>query len=101
MRVAIVIVLIVLGGCTATPRVKSAIDLQATVENVQAALAAVNARVEEVDVQVAAIGAMQVGGGGDSVTAWIYALIAGAAVLYPVIIRPLRKRLFPGQDGGQ
>jgi hypothetical protein len=30
---------------------------------------------------------------GDSVTAWIYAMIAGASLLYPVVIRPIRKKL--------
>lgn len=53
-------------------------------------------RVDALETQVVKIEAdvaTTVGGGGDSVTAWIYALIAGAAVLYPVIWRPIRLRL--------
>ena len=36
---------------------------------------------------------VKVGGGGDSVTAWLYACIAGAALLYPLVIRPTRQYL--------
>lgn len=53
------------------------------------------ARLDTLEVNAAAIqvelGQVQVGGGGDSVTAWIYALIAGASVLYPMMWRPARK----------
>lgn len=45
------------------------------------------------DATVQAVGSIQVGGGGDSVTAWLYAAIAGAALLYPMVWRPLRRRL--------
>jgi len=50
------------------------------------------ADVERIDTEVVALKArdVAVGGGGDSVTAWIYALIAGAGLLYPGVIRPLR-----------
>ncbi len=39
-----------------------------------------------------------VGGGGDSITAWLYAMIAGASLLYPAVIRPIRKRVFPDKS---
>ena len=42
--------------------------------------------------EIAAVrtGNIHVGGGGDSVTAWIYAAIAAAAIFYPALVRPLR-----------
>jgi len=53
------------------------------------------AAVENLQADIAGI-KTQVGGGGDSVTAWIYAAIGGSnvitAAIYPLLIRPLRKR---------
>jgi len=47
----------------------------------------IDARVGDVDAKVSA----RIGGGGDSITAWLYAAIAGAAVLYPMVLRPIRR----------
>lgn len=69
------------------------------IEKIDAALQQSAMTAERVDametqlVKVESDVATTVGGGGDSVTAWIYALIAGAAVLYPLIWRPIRLRL--------
>jgi hypothetical protein len=38
-----------------------------------------------------------IGGGGDSITSWMYAAIAGAAILYPVVVRPIRKKFCKGE----
>lgn len=85
--------------------------------DLQAALAAVELRIDELqqrlDVTLGArIGDLEtrvearmgdvitrlsamttIGGGGDSVTSWMYAAIAGAAVLYPCVIRPARRAI--------
>lgn len=66
---------------------KTVADLRADVE---ASLAKVEANVGRLDASVAHLHTGDIGGGGDSVTSWIYALIAGAAVLYPLVWRPAR-----------
>ena len=38
-----------------------------------------------------------IGGGGDSITSWLYAAIAGAAIFYPVVARPIRKKFCKGK----
>ena len=94
-RAAVIMVLVATAGCAVAPRSEPFAELEVELgvrfDNVQAALAAVNTSIGDVGVEVQAIGELTVGGGGDSVTAWIYAAIAGAAVLYPVIWRPTRK----------
>ena len=76
-----------LSGCSVAP------DAFAKVTDV----AAIKADVESVKADVTGIktGNIKVGGGGDSITAWIYAGIAAAAIFYPVAIRPVRKWLWP------
>ncbi len=71
-------------------RVEASVDV-----DVEARLTAALAVVEELEVKLAEI---KVGGGGDSVTAWLYAAIAAAAIFYPVVVRPVRKRCFKKRD---
>lgn len=66
-------------------RVESTID--ARMGDLLAHIGEIKMAVGNVDAKVG-----NIGGGGDSITAWMYAAIAGAAVLYPCIIRPLRLR---------
>ena len=75
-------------------RVEASADGDVPVD-VEARLTAALAVVEELEVKLAEI---NVGGGGDSVTAWLYAAIAAAAIFYPVVVRPVRKRCFKKRD---
>ena len=84
---------LLLAGCGGSGRV-------ATIDHNRIDLEAALVKVEKLEASVVAlettIGEIKIGGGGDSITAWIYAVIAGGAVLggtiYPAVIRPLRKR---------
>lgn len=78
--------------------VNAGAEVKAQIEAaVKAAMVAMEVRIGELQTTVdasmrdvhARISA-RVGGGGDSITAWLYAAIAGAAILYPVGIRPVR-----------
>lgn len=65
-------------------------DLELRLRDVKAQL---EARIGDVDARLSTSVSATVGGGGDSVTAWLYAMIAGAAILYPVALRPARLAL--------
>jgi len=99
---------IVIGGCAAPGGRAGTIDGNSVQANVEATaavakvgdVAAIDADeiltlIETLDATLAKIGdiALQIGGEGDTVTAWIYACIAGAALFYPTIWRPIRKSL--------
>jgi len=96
---------LLLSGCTAAGHDQAA--LMASGERAEVAAVKAEASVAHVDALDASLSAtaqrleaaavkldtaVTVGGGGDSVTAWIYAAIAGAALLYPLVWRPIRKR---------
>jgi hypothetical protein len=89
-------------GCAALPNTTSLVEMHTRVDDMQAAVVAIDTEVEDVTLELAAvkttIGHQNIGGGGDSITAWIYALIAGAAVLYPVVIRPIRMAYFASRS---
>lgn len=57
-------------------------------------------RVERIEQEVSGI-RTQIGGGGDSVTAWIMATGLVAALFYPVVWRPIRKRFEQNGDDTQ
>ncbi len=61
-----------------------------------AEIAALLAKIETLQAELTGIktGDIQLGGEGDSVTAWIYAVIAAAAIFYPGVIRPTRQKFF-------
>lgn len=79
----------------AEAEVKASADLDATaaVVNLETQVRDLHARLVDLDARITASATATVGGGGDSVTAWLYAMIAGAAVLYPAVIRPARLAL--------
>ena len=76
--------LVFLGGCAAVPIERAFSDWQAHV----------NTTLTGIESEVNAVKELNVGGGGDSVTAWLYAAIAGASLMYPLVLRPARKILF-------
>lgn len=76
------------GGRAGTLEVVARVD--AALARIETRLDVTVGRIDSVKTQLAEV---VLGGGGDSVTAWIYAAIAGAAILYPGIIRPVRKLL--------
>lgn len=78
--VAVVVLLLVcLGGCVSAREVAG---IRADIDTVAGQVNELGLTVGDVTVQ---------GGQGDSITMWI--LAAGAAVVYPVLWRPIRKRL--------
>ena len=90
---------LILCGCAGPGSRLGAVDhnrIEAAVE-ISPDIAAAMVKIETLETAVAAVKVAMgdltvgVGGGGDSVTAWIYALIAAAAILYPAVWRPLRK----------
>jgi len=102
------LVLLLLSGCIAAGHDQAAVQQSAdaalagaTVERVEAAVVKIEASVtglaataQRIDAAAVKVEAnVKVGGGGDSVTAWLYACIAGAALLYPLVIRPTRQYL--------
>ena len=107
MRSSFLITLMI-SGCIAAGHDQAAVQQSAdaalagaTVERVEAAVVKIEASVTGLAATVQCIDAaavkveanVKVGGGGDSVTAWLYACIAGAALLYPLVIRPTRQYL--------
>lgn len=58
-----------------------------TLARIETTVAGVATKVDRLEVK------LSVGGGGDSITAWMYAAIAGAALLYPIVIRPIRRSM--------
>jgi len=66
------------------------VDARAAVVNLETQVRDLQARLIDLDARITASATATVGGGGDSVTAWLYAMIAAAAVLYPAVIRPAR-----------
>lgn len=83
--------------CAGLPACAPNADAFAKVQEVNA----VKAEVQTVKADVAAVkttvGNIKVGGGADSITAWLYAAIAAAAIFYPAVIRPIRKYLVPDE----
>ena len=74
--------------------------LPACAASVATEVVALKAQVGQISTDVAAVkgdvsaiktGNIKVGGGADSITAWLYAAIAAAAIFYPAVIRPIRK----------
>lgn len=90
---------LLLPACAASVATEVA-ALKAQVGQISTDVAAVKGDVAAVAGDVSAIktGNIKVGGGGDSITAWIYAAIAGAALLYPAIVRPIRLALKEWRD---
>jgi hypothetical protein len=56
-------------------------------------IASIEAHVNSLAREVSVIRTGNIGGGGDSVTAWLYAAIAAAAIFYPVVVRPIRRAI--------
>jgi hypothetical protein len=75
-------ILVSAAGCAAGSK-----GVEARIEKVETEIAAVKVQVEK----NTSISAGDIGGGGDSVTAWLYAAIAAGAIFYPVVVRPIRK----------
>ena len=73
----------------------------ATMKTAADEVAIVKAQVENLAAQVTQvdteIGELTVGGGVDSITMWILAV--GAAIVYPIIWRPIRKRIEEAVNG--
>ena len=60
-------------------------DLDARIGDVQNSMGSLQTGIGNVQSSIGSIG-----GGGDSVTAWLYAAIAGSVLIYPLVIRPAR-----------
>jgi hypothetical protein len=85
--IAVVLILLFVGGCAVLPKADALAKVN---EDIAALKAGVELDRSEVSAIKSQIGSIRVGGTGDTVTAWIYAAIAGAAIFYPAVIRPIR-----------